>query len=249
MVSASTCSGDTGNGRPLRAARARTDGLMMTLLSDPDDRLCLVAARRLTTGKPASSRRGSCARCVLTSPPRSSDPERWLSSNEDEKTFLRLLNPVTGPPTYGSSESEGPENGCASSESNLKVEWPLIGGLQRGTGRGGSSRWRFRPKIRRTPPFRLPGRSSTNLAKNLKIRLLLLRMRLPLRFSRCWLAFLCCCCCSESSVPGQLGTPSGVRARLGGAYGGAIGSGAVRCGSWSEGPEDRCCEMLVLEYW
>jgi hypothetical protein len=74
-------------------------------------------------------------------------------------------------------------------------------------------------------------------------------MKLPLRFSCCWLAFLCCCCCSESSGPGQLGTPSGVRVRLGGAYGGSIGSGAVRCGSWSEGPEERCCEVVVLEYW
>lgn len=44
QVSAFTWSGDTGNGKPLRAARARTEGLTMTLLSDSDEWPCPVAA-------------------------------------------------------------------------------------------------------------------------------------------------------------------------------------------------------------
>lgn len=90
-------------------------------------------------------------------------------------------------------------------------------------------------------PSRLLRSRSRNLAFS--------RDHVPRRFFLDSRARPSCRCCRVyalvSTTPGQLGTPSGVRTRSGGAKGGLMGSRAVRCGDCSD--EDCCCEA-VLEY-
>lgn len=115
------------------------------------------------------------------------------------------------------------------------------------------SSWRGRLKLiaRR---IRAPLPSPSQLLRSRCWNLALILDHVPLRrtfFASCMRSRCCSRCCCRvyalvSTTPGQLGIPSGVRTRSGGAKGGLIGSVAMRCGDCSV---DDCCWEALLEYW
>lgn len=123
---------------------------------------------------------------------------------------------------------------------NLNVECPLTGGLQCAIGRC-SCLGRLRPSARRSRDILLLRLSPwcSKILENILASLLWLvrTVRYP---------GPCCTPCARLSItPGQLGTPSGVFIRSGGAKGGLMGSRDMRCGDCSD--DDCFCEAL-LEY-
>jgi hypothetical protein len=57
VASASTCCGEIGKGEPLKAAKARTEGLTMTLLLEPDERCGRLDVWPSSSGSLSSFRR------------------------------------------------------------------------------------------------------------------------------------------------------------------------------------------------
>jgi hypothetical protein len=61
VASTSTCCGEIGKGEPLKAAKARTEGLTMTLLLDPDERSGRLDVWCPSSSGSLSSFRGPCS--------------------------------------------------------------------------------------------------------------------------------------------------------------------------------------------